>query len=242
MEKKMKLRFLLPGMLALVLLVAACTPPNLRNEKFLHDDALFTADETCAAYCWHGITVGETNWADALTIIEDTPNFEKTQTQNEENDGPGIGIVWKEKEGDECCQMVTTDGKIVTTIFLQLAPNHNLKELIDVRGEPQYAIGIPGNDDQALVSLYYPNQGILAFAFVAGAAQGKLSDTSEIVAAYILAPDIMETALTQSNLYSWKGYDTFAAYAPDAENADFVITAVPTGAAGEATAEATDET
>lgn len=233
----MKLRFLLPGLLALVLFAAACTPPNLRNEKFLHDDSLFKTDDTdCSSPCWNGITPDVTKWSDALTTLEDSPNYEKPTTQNAES-GPAVGALWKEKNGDDCCQIVTTDGETVSWILLQLAPDHTLKELIDARGEPTYAVGTAGSDDQAIMNLFYPDQGLVVFVFVAGAKEGKLSDTSEIVGAYYLGAESMDTILKQSSLYAWKGYDTFAAYAPDAENADFAITPVPTA---EVTEEATD--
>lgn len=236
----MKLRFLLPGVLTLVLFAAACTPPNLRNDKFLHDDSLYTTDEDCLAPCWNGITPGETKWTDALIIVEDTPNLEKPTTQNAES-GAAIGAMWKETGGDDCCQMVTTEGEVVDWILLQLAPDHTLKELIDARGEPTYAVGTAGNDEQAIMNLFYPDQGLVVFVFVAGAKDGKLSDTSEVVGAYYLDQDSMDTILKQSSLYDWHGYDTFAAYAPDAENADFAITPVPTSDATEeaATPEAT---
>jgi hypothetical protein len=238
MEKTMKLRFLLPGILTLVLFAAACTPPNLRNDKFLHDDSLFTIDEDCITPCWNGITPEETKWSDALTIIEDTPNYEKPTTQNAES-GPAVGGLWKEKDGEDCCQIVTTDGETVSWILLQLAPDHTLKELIDARGEPTYVVGTAGNDDQAIMNLFYPDQGLVVFVFVAGAANGKLSDTSEVVGSYYLGQESMDTILKQSSLYAWNGYDTFAAYAPDAENADFAITPLPTA---EVTEEATAET
>jgi hypothetical protein len=237
MEKTMKLRFLLPGILALVLFAAACTPPNLRNVKFLHDDSLFKIDENCVTPCWNGITPGETKWSDALTIIEDTANYEKPTTQNAES-GPAVGAMWKEKNGDDCCQIVTTDGQTVNWILLQLAPDHTLKELVDTRGEPTYAVGTAGNDEQAIMNLFYPDQGLVVFVFVAGAKEGKLSDKSEVVGAYYLGKDSMDTIMQQSSLYAWKGYDTFAAYAPDAENADFAITPIPTA---ESTEEATSE-
>jgi hypothetical protein len=244
MEKTMKFRFLLPGILALVLVAAACAPPpNLRNEKFLHDDSLFEIDEACTSPCWNGITPGETKWSDALTIIEDTPNFADPQTQTAQ-DSPAIGALWKETDGDDCCQMVTTEGETVDWILLQLAPDHTLEELIDARGEPTYAVGTPGNDEQAIMNLFYPDQGLVVFVFVAGAATGELSDSSEVVGVYYLAQEGMNTILEQSSLYAWKGYDTFAAYAPDVENAEFAITPVPTlepGATAEATQDVTEE-
>jgi hypothetical protein len=242
MEKTMKFRFLLPGILTLVLVVAACAPPpNLRNEKFLHDNSLFETNEDCVSPCWNGITPGETKWSDALTIIEDTANFDDPQTQTAQ-DGPAIGALWKETGGDDCCQMVTTDGTTVDWILLQLAPDNTLKELIDARGEPTYVVGTPGNDEQAIMNLFYPDQGLVVFVFVAGAATGELSDSSEVVGVYYLAEAGMNTILEQSSLYAWKGYDTFAAYAPDVEDAEYAITPIPTAEVGaEATADATDE-
>jgi hypothetical protein len=158
----------------------ACTPPNLRNDKFLHDDSLFTIDENCVTPCWNGITPEETKWSDALTLIEDTPNYEKPTTQNAES-GPAVGGLWKEKDGDDCCQIVTTDGETVSWILLQLAPDHTLKELIDARGEPTYVVGTAGNDDQAIMNLFKGSR-IVVLVLVAGAKDGKLSDTSEMSA------------------------------------------------------------
>lgn len=226
----MKSRFSLPGFFILVFIVAACTPPNLRNEKFLHDNSLFEVDENCTAPCWMGITPGVTEWSDALTIVEDLPNVDAPQTQTAE-DGPAIGALWKETNGDDCCQMVTTDGETVSWILLQLAPTRTLKELIDAQGEPTYVVGTPGNEEQAVINLFYPEKGLVVFIFVAGAAEGRLSDSSEVIGAYFLEPEGMETILTQSNLYAWDGYQSFSAYAPDAEGADFAITAIPTGEA-----------
>ena len=220
----MKFRFFLPVSLVLVFVVAACVPPlNLRNDKFLHDDSLIVSSETCGAPCWNNITPGETSWDDALTIIEDAGKYEQPQTQNAD-DGPAIGALWKENGGDDCCQMVTEDGKTVSLILLQLAPDNTLGDVIDVQGEPAYAIGTPGNEDQAIVNLFYPDKSLIVIVFVAGADAGQLSASSEIIGAYYLTPERMDLLLKTSSLYAWKGYEPFSAYAPDVANADYAIT------------------
>ncbi len=221
----MKLRLIVPGLLVLVVLLAGCVPiPNLRNPKFLKDDSLIASEPPCAAPCWRGITPGETAWSDALTILEDATDFENPQVQTADGGGPQVGAQWKPVDGEDCCQIYSEDGKTVSLILLQLAPDMTLGQILEARGEPQYAIGTPGNDEQAIVSLFYPEQSLIVVAFVAGAAKGELSESSEIIGAYYLTPDRMDIILKTSSLYGWKDYQPFSAYAADAENADFVIT------------------
>ncbi|MBL8117647.1 MAG: hypothetical protein J0L63_05420 [Anaerolineae bacterium] len=221
----MKFRLLLLSVVVVAVLMAACVPaPNLRNEKFLQDSSLIEIDENCDAPCWRGITPGETKWADAVTILEDQSDFDDPQVQEIPDAAPAKGASWQPTDGEPCCQIVTEDGDTVSSIFLQIAPNVSLGEVIEARGEPTYVLGTAGTDDQAIVNLFYPDQNMIVFAFVAGAANGALSESSEIIGVYYTTPDRMALGINLSDLYGWKGYQPFSAYAPDAENADFAIT------------------
>lgn len=247
----MKSRLLLPGVLLLVLLIAACSPaPNLRNPKFLKDTSLITKDEKCDAPCWRGIIPGETKWSDALVILQDQADLDDPQSQAIPDSGNAIGASWQPTGGEACCQVISEDGNTVSSIFLQIAPDITVKQLIDARGEPEYVLGTPGTDDQAIINLFYPKQNMIVFAFVAGAASGALSEKSEIIGVYYSTTDRMDLGVKLSSLYGWKGYQTFISYAPDNPKPDYKITQsvtlTPTGQAGtsptpEATTEATAE-
>lgn len=219
----MKFRLLLPGLVALAFMTAACLPPpNLRNEKFLNDNSLVSG-EPCEAPCWRGITPGETAWSDALTIIEDDAALNDPEVQTAE-DGPAVGAQWSPVDGEACCQMISEDGETVSVVLLQLAPTTTLGDMIEARGEPTYAIGTPVTDDQAIVSLFYPENSLIVIAFAAGAASGNLSESSEIVGAYYLTADRMDLIIKTSSLYAWDGYQPFSAYAADAEDGNFAVT------------------
>jgi hypothetical protein len=219
----MKFRLLMPGLVALLVLVSACVPPlNLRNDKFLKDDSLITK-QPCDAPCWRGITPGETAWDAALTILEDSADLDKPDVKKEDN-GPGIGALWQPKDGESCCQMASIDGKTVSVILLRLAPTLTLGKLIEARGEPTYALGAPGDEEQAVINMFYPDNSLIVTAFVAGDKNGTLSAASEIVGAYYIATDQMDLIIKTNSLYGWKGYQPFSAYAPDAPNADFAVT------------------
>jgi hypothetical protein len=241
----MKSRLLLPGILLIVVLIAACSPaPNLRNPKFLKDTSLITKNEKCDAPCWRGITPGETKWSDALVILQDQADLDDPQTQAIPDAGNAVAASWQPTGGESCCQASSEDGNIVSSIFLQIAPDLTVKQLIDARGEPDYVLGTPGTDDQAIINLFYPKQNMIVFAFVAGAATGALSEKSEIIGVYYTSPDRMDLGVKLSSLYGWKGYQPFTAYAPDNPKPDYKITQsvtlTPTGEAGTApTAEAT---
>lgn len=252
-HSKMKFRFLLPGVLLLVVLVAACSPaPNLRNPKFLKDTSLIKIDEKCDAPCWRGIVPGETKWSDALITLQDQTDLDDPQTQAIQDSGNAVGASWQPTGGETCCQAISEDGKTVSSIFLQLAPDITVKQLIEARGEPEYVLGTPGTDDQAIVNLFYPKQNMIVFAFVAGASKGTLAESSEIIGVYYTTPDRMDLGVKLSSLYGWKGYKQFTDYAPDNPKPDYKITQsvtlTPTGEAGSAptaetttTAEATAE-
>src|SRR5262245_52015234 len=121
----MKLRLLLPAIVAMVLMMAACAPPpELRNVKWLHDDSLVTGDP-CEAPCWNGITPGETSWSDAISILENDSRFVDIQTQNAEQ-GSAKGASWRQVDGDACCDMYTTDGEVVDSMLLRTAPEVKL--------------------------------------------------------------------------------------------------------------------
>lgn len=248
----MKLRLLLPGVLFLVVFAAACAPaPNLRNEKFLKDASLITINDECDVPCWRGITPGVTEWNDAIVTLQDQADLDDPQVQEIPNAAPAVGASWQATGGDPCCQIVSEDGQTVSSIFLQVAPDTTLKQLIDARGEPEYVLGTAGTDDQAIINLFYPEQSMIVFVFVAGAANGALSETSEVIGAYYTSPDRIDLGIKLSSLYAWNGYQPFSAYAPDKPDADFAITQsvtlTPTGEASgseatpeeSATAEAT---
>jgi hypothetical protein len=240
----MKFRILVPGLLFLVVLIAACSPaPNLRNPKFLKDTSVITKDEKCDAPCWRGIIPGETKWSDALVILQDQTDIDDPQTQAIPDAGNAVGASWQPTGGEACCQTISEDGQTVSSIFLQIAPDLTVKQLIDARGEPDYVLGTPGTDDQAIINMFYPKQNMIVFAFVAGAANGKLSETSEIIGVYYTTPDRMDLGVKLSSLYGWKGYQPFTAYAPDNPSPDYKITQsitlTPTGQAAEPSTDAT---
>jgi len=216
----MSFRLPILGLIALVLLLAACAPPPLRDQTLLADSGLISG-EPCASPCWNGITPGETSWRDALTIVEDNANFENIQTQQDEESGT-IGAVWQPRGGAQCCQMVAEDGRTVNLIFLRTAPNDTVGELFRAHGEPAYAVGTPFADDQAILNLIYPDIPMIIFAFVAGPS-ARISESSEIIGVLYTTSDDMDLFMQTNFLHEWNGYEPYADYRSD-EGAVFEVT------------------
>ncbi len=215
----MNLRKLLAGMIILVFLVAACSPPPpLRDATMLADDSLVTSDEGCSAPCWRGIIPGETAWRDALTIIEDDDSLRNMETRSEEN-SQAVVAEWQQLDGGACCQMVSLDGETVNLVFLRLAPNLTVGQLIARNGVPAYVLGTPISDDQAIINLVYPELKTIIYTFVAGIT-GMLSADSEIIGVLYVTPEDMELLLKTSNLNVWEGYETYQYY----DEGEFEIT------------------
>ncbi len=223
----MKRRFLLLLILLAAITIAACAPPpNLRDETLLNDTSLITG-EPCAAPCFRGIVPGETNWRDAVVSIQDDPEFSNFQEQKvEESDA--VQAAWQQGDNQICCQMASEDGETVSVVFLRTAPTMSLGELIGTHGDPSYLIGSEFTEDQAIVSLVYPETPMVVYAFAAGAAAGELSATSEIIGVLYLVPTEMELLLQTQDLHTWEGYQTFAAYQDGPFEVTPSITLTPT--------------
>jgi hypothetical protein len=262
----MKLRLLLPGLAALVLLFAACSPPPpLRDDTLLQDTSLIEPDEKCEAVntipaiapeatedasasaeaapeadataeatpeaaseaasdaligtsCWRGIVPGVTAWSDALTMLEDDTTLENVKTQESE-DSPAKAAEFQPKGGTTCCQVFTQDGETVSVIFLRVAPQVSLGELIEAQGEPSYLVGSQYSEDQAVMNLIFPEKSLVIYAFVPGTT-GALSEDSEIVGVLYLTPSDMDLLIKTSSLHTWEGYKSYTDY----DTSEFEVT------------------
>lgn len=218
----MKLRFLLPALLALVLMVAACSPPPpLRDDTLLNDTSIITG-EPCAAPCWRGITPGTTSWADALVILEDDAELGEPNVQeSEENDA--IAADFAGETETTCCQVVSEDGETVSIVFLRTAPIVTVGEVIERYGNPTYVVGQPYSDEEAIMSLIFPDVPMILYALVAGTT-GSLRADSEIIGTLYTTSRNVELLVETSNLHDWDGYDTYESY----EQGEFEVTPLPT--------------
>ncbi|MEP7291370.1 MAG: hypothetical protein ABI835_06280 [Chloroflexota bacterium] len=215
----MKHRLVLPGLLALVLLFAACAPPPpLRDDTLLQDSSLITENTECSAPCWRGITPGVTAWSDALTILEDDTTLENVTVQDDDKSDAKVA-EFQQQGGSACCQMFTEDGEQVNVIFLRVAPTSTVGELIAVQGEPTYLIGSQYSDDQAVVNLIYPEKSLVIYAFVPGTS-GSITESSEVVGVLYMTPPDMDLLIKTNSLHAWEGYQAYLDY----ENGEFEVT------------------
>lgn len=218
----MKLRFLTPILALLVLTIAACAPPpELRNDAFLRDTSLIDA-QPCGIPCWRGIVPGETAWNEALTIIEDDPSLTDIRVEAS-NESREIAATFQQSGGIPCCLIYSENGATVDQMLLQVAPDMTVGQVIEANGEPEFVAVAEITNDQASAALYYPDQQVIVYAFVAGAG-GQLTANSEIFAIVYLRPSDVERSLQNMTLAAWQGYASFSDYA----SAVPVITPVPT--------------
>lgn len=237
----MKKLVLLFAILTAAVVVAACAPPpELRDTTLLTNASLVDGDP-CGAPCWENITPGVTGWNEALTIIEDNNRLENLTTEEVEGeDGDTIlRASWNARRGPVCCQMFSDDGETVSILFLQLAPTNRVSQVFETHGEPTYAIGSEFSDNQAVLNLVYPEKQMVVYAFVEGAAEGVLSETSEVIAVLYMTEREMTLLVNSNNLHDWEGYSAYTTYAPDAESFD--LTPLPQDQLDALLAEATEQ-
>jgi hypothetical protein len=216
----MNRRLLLLFAVLTVIVLAACAPPiNLLDENNLKDTSLLS-DDPCAAPCWNGIIPGETSFRDAKIIVEDDGRYSNIEDVEPDEETEARLFGFSDGEANICCQILSEDGDIIDSMLLFLAPEMTLDSVIDKYGDPTYLIGDAPAEDQAFMLLVYPDVPLVVYAFVAGAAEGEISGSSEIIGTLYLTDEAMQRLIDNNSFYVWDGYQSFATY--NDENYDFV--------------------
>ncbi len=193
-------RWILPILLVLFV-SAACGPaPELRNEAYLQDRSL-VEDENCTAPCWEGLVPGESSWLDAREVIETGGYTDVERSESEEDDAEAISFG--QTEGQPCCYIYTATGETVDRIWLLMAPDIRLREVIEIYDEPAYiqAEDFPG--EQALVALLYPDQPMVVYVYAESIETGIIGENSEVIGVLHLSETEMDNVLTYENFYEW---------------------------------------
>lgn len=218
----MKFRYVLPALILVLFLVAACSPPpELRNDAFLQDTSLIDG-EPCGPPCWRDIVPGETDWNEARTILEDDTTLSDVRVEDDD-ETEEIAATFQQEGGVPCCLVYSETGETADQMLLQLAPDMTLEEVFEVLGEPTYFTGAEVSPEQAAASLYYPDQNTIVYAFVDGV-DGNIDEDSEVFATLYVRQEDMEQVLLNSPLYDWDGFGTFRSYIDTEPD----ITPVPT--------------
>lgn len=226
----MKKGLLLPVLGVVVLFIAACSPPPvLRNDDYLRDTSLVTGIP-CEAPCWQDIVPGETPWnevQDFLTQDEDYTNIESARDDETGEEA----VVFNYTDGPQCCRIYSRTGDVVDMIWLLLAPNMRLGDVLERYGDPTWLSAEDVTADQTFVALVFPDVPMVLYAFGAGIETGELTAASEVIGAVYMTAAEMETVLEISNLHAWDGYGSLS----EMVAGDFDLTP-------ESTAEATADT
>jgi len=216
----MNRRLLLLFAVLIAIVLAACAPPiNLLDENNLKDTSLLSG-EPCEAPCWNGIVPGETSFRDAKIIVEDDARFTNVEEVELEEATEERLFSFAEGEGNTCCQVLSETGDVIDSMLLFLAPEMTVGDIIDKFGDPTYLLGDAPAEDQAFMLLIFPDEPLVIYAFVAGAAEGEISGSSEIIGALYLTDEAMQRLIDNNSFYEWDGYQSFATYVD--ENFDFV--------------------
>jgi hypothetical protein len=221
---------MLPGLLTVLFFSAACQPPpELRDPNLLQDRSLIT-DEPCTAPCWRGIMPGETAWGEALTVLEDDSTLADPQVQSDEESGAVVAEFQQIDTGAPCCQMFSETGEVVDILFLRTTPDVTLGELIDAKGEPEYLIGSPFSEEQAIMNLIYPDIPMVIYVFVEGTS-ASLTEDSEIIGILYLKPSDIDTLFETSEpgLQAWEGYQSYQYYDESELEITPSVTLTPSG-------------
>lgn len=206
------------AVLMAVALAACASAPNLLDDSRLDDISLLSG-EPCEAPCWNGIVPGETGYRDAKILIEDDERFDNIQESEPQEDSSLRAFSFSVGEV-QCCQIMSRDGEMIDSMFLQLAPVMALGPALDQHGDPDFLLGGEVSEDQAYMALIWNDVPMVVFVFVAGAAEGALSADSEIINLMYMSESEIQPVMDCAKLYLWEGYQPYADYVD--EDYDFV--------------------
>ena len=219
-RKQMKRHLLILPVIFAALFLAACAPEvNLLDETKLTDTSLLT-DEPCEMPCWNDIIPGETSFRDAKLIIDGDERFKIVEEPDPKEDDPSRIFSFAQGENPACCQVSSRDGETVSLFLLQMAPELTYGRVFDRIGEPDYVTGQAVSDAQAYAALVYTDIPLVLYAYVAGALEGELSVSSEIIGAMYLAESEMLQLLDCTGLFDWQGFVPLSYYS--GEEYDYV--------------------
>jgi hypothetical protein len=152
---------LVAALLALGVLVSACGPlPPLKSDKYLKDTSLVTQNP-CAPPCFHGITVGQTTFTDALSKVKADPAFANVQSQDKPPQA-----AWSAVGGEGCCQMsANPDTGLINAVLIKVTPTMTVKEVVEKYGEPKYVTWVDYSPpEQVALGLVFQEAGLVIWA------------------------------------------------------------------------------
>ncbi len=206
---------LIAALLAVSLLVSACSPPPpLKSDKYLNDDSL-VSQNPCGPPCWHGITVGETTYTDALSKIKADPAFTNVQTQ----DKPPAA-AWAPSGGDSCCQLSADETSgLINGILLKVTPKMTVKQVIDKYGPPDYVSPVDYTPQEVALGLVFQKSSVVTWV-TPGDPNSSLKETDPVVIVLYLNPKDFKNVLDLATFQAWNGYQPYQTY----KNATPIVT------------------
>jgi hypothetical protein len=195
-------------------LLAGCgANPPLKSEKYLNDTSLI-GEGPCTAPCFHDITVGQTNYTDAVAKLKADAAFANMQLQ----DKPAAAS-WSAKDGEPCCQMSANDSGVVNALLVKVAPNLTAQQVIDKYGQPTYVNSVDYSDKEVAIAMIFPEKGLVTWV-APGDANSTISANSPVVMALLLDPKEWQTVLDTATFQAWNGFLPYQTY----KNATPVVT------------------
>jgi protein-disulfide isomerase len=169
-------------------------------------------DEPCAAPCWRGITPGETTWEEAAQIVQQSKDLSDIQEQSATDGSSAKVMFWRSMEGIDCCNMLSQDGETVDELLLITSSSTTIGEVIEKRGDPVYAITRATAQGGYVVSLFYPEQQLIVYAFVEGQSAAAFSAESRVIGVSYLSPVRSEQTIEELQPTEWAGYGAMLQY------------------------------
>jgi hypothetical protein len=206
------------------LTLAACTPPPpLKSDKYLQDTSLISGTP-CAPPCFAGITVGQTTFAEAETLLKNNAAFSNVQKQ-ESNGRPPLA-TFNTKAGEAVGQLTANDKGVVDALLVKLAPTITTAQVIEKYGNPDYVTGIDYSQTEVALALIFPKSGIVAWV-APGDANSSLKETDPVVVVLYIAPDGFPKLLETAELRGFAGYVPYATYKANTPVITPRVTATP---------------
>jgi hypothetical protein len=168
------------------------------------------SETACEAPCWRDIVPGETSIADVAELIRaDRQNIEISVEELE--DGKQA-VTWKTfaSEVSQPNYILGSPDGIVEEISLIDLSSILLGNVVDVQGEPDFAIAIPNDEETALFYAIYADKGLIVLAFIT--AEDGLNEDTAVIGAQYFTSDGIDELISGADAPAWEGYDALGQY------------------------------
>lgn len=166
--------------------------------------------EGCVAPCWRDIVPGESDFTGVVEVIRADRQFYEIGEQDE-TDGAQL-VSWQSiNSGIGEPSFIISDAEgVVDVISILEVSTLTLGEVLDVQGQPEYALASRNNNGGAIVYTFFPEKTMIVLSFAV--LEDGLTPEATVIGAQFFSETRFKELLTAAVPANWEGFEALEEY------------------------------